>query len=194
MNEFIIKKLTELLMTDSMDDYEAEILEYGIATMVLNLPKSVFLVIIAKKLGLMKPLLLVFLFYGIIRGFSRGVHAKTPLGCFIVGMANYLGITYFSRTITVPQKAYHAIYAYCAYVFYRYAPSGTEKNPMYKDQIKPLKIRSLLTVIAYYIIGLKKHGLIRNVMMLAVLSQSFSILPITYVLTKQKGGIVHEEE
>jgi len=194
MNDFVIKKLTELLVTDAMDDYEAEILEYGIATTVLNLPKTILVLIIAKKLGLAKPLLLIFLLYGLIRNFSRGIHAKTPLACFLAGTVNFLGMAYLSSVIVVPQKIYHAVYAYCFYVYYKYAPSGTEVNPMYKDQIKPMKIQSLITVLIYYIIGLKRQGMTRNAGLLSVLSQSISILPITYKITKQKGGIIHEEE
>jgi len=195
MNEFVIKKLTKYFMTESMDSYEAEILEYGIATTVLNLPKSLLLIAIAMILGLTKPLMLIFLFYGMIRNFSRGIHAKTALGCFLVGTANYIGMAYLAKVITVPQKLYHAVYAYCFYVYYKYAPSGTEVNPVYPDQVMLLKKWSLIIILSYYIIGLKQQrGMIRNVGMLSVLSQSISILPVTYMISKQRGGIIHEEE
>ena len=193
MTDFLIRKLSELLKTDALDDYENEILEYGITAVFLNLPKTILLIFIAKKLNLLKPLLTIFAFYGIIRSYSRGIHAKTPMACFLVGTANYLSMAYLSKIIAVPQKLYNAVFAACFFVYWRYAPSGTSVNPVYKDQIKPMKVRSLLLVVAYYLIGLK-GGLIRNVAMLSTLSQSISILPLTYKLANQQGGVVHEDE
>ena len=193
MTDQIATKLTALLKTDDMDDYTVELLEYGITTMCLNLPKTLLVIFICKKLKLLKPLFLIFLFYGSIRTNSRGIHAKTPLACFLVGTANFLGMAYLSTVITIPQKIYNALFAYFICVYLKYAPSGTEVNPVYKDQIKPLKMKSVLLVIIYYFIGLKK-GLVRNVAVLSLLSQSASILPITYKLANQKGGVVHDDE
>ena len=193
MIDFFINKLTELLKSDELDDYDTEILRYGITATFLNLPKTILLIYICKKIGWLKPLMLIFVFFGTIRGISRGIHAKTPLGCFIAGTANYLGMAYLSKIITIPQKIYNAIFAYCFCVYLKYAPSGTEVNPVYKDQIKPLKIKSLLVVVFYYFIGLK-HGIVRNIVTLSLLSQSVFIIPLTYKLAKQKGGIVHEDE
>ena len=193
MTEYLTKKLTEILKTDLMDEYEVEILEYGITTTFLNLPKTILLIFIAKKLNLLKPVLLLLFFYGIIRKYSRGIHAKTPLGCLLVGTANYLSMAYLSKIITVPQCIYNAVFVYCLCIFSKYSPSGTEVNPVYKDQIMPMKVRSILTAIIYYIIGLK-DGIIRNILMLSLVSQSISILPLTYKLANQKGGMVHDEE
>ena len=193
MTDYFVKKLTALLKTDSMSDYEKEILEYGIWATFLNLPKTILVIYAAKKLKLLKPLMLIFLFYGMIRNYSRGIHAKTPWACFVAGTINYLGMAYLSTVLRVPQKVYHAIFAFCFVVYYRYAPSGTEVNTVYKDQIKPMKIRSLLTVLVYYFVGLK-NGLIRNVVMLSLLSQSISILPMTYKIAKQRGGVIYEED
>ena len=193
MTDYFVDKLTNLLVTDNMDDYDKDILKYGITTVALNLPKTILLVIIAAKLKMIKPLVLIFMFYGTIRKYSRGAHAKTPLGCFIVGMANYLGMAYLSVFIKIPRKLYHLAYACYFFIFLKYAPSGTEANPVYKDQVKPLKIKSVATVVAFYFIGLKE-GLLRNVAFLSLFSQAVSILPITYTLSGQKGGMVHEDE
>jgi len=193
MTDHIVTKLTTLLKTDDLDDYTVELLEYGISAMCLNLPKTILVIFICKKLKLLKPLLLIFLFYGGIRNYSRGIHAKTPLACFLVGTANFLSMAYLSKVITIPKKIYNVIFTYFLCVYLKYAPSGTEINPVYKDQIKPLKTKSILLVIIYYFIGLKK-GIIRNIAVLSLLSQSISIVPITYKLAKQKGGVVHEDE
>ncbi|MCL2577789.1 MAG: accessory gene regulator B family protein [Defluviitaleaceae bacterium] len=193
MTDHIVSRLTASLKTDDLDDYTVELLEYGISAMCLNLPKTILVIFICKKLKLLKPLLLIFLFYGAIRNYSHGIHSKTPLACFLIGTANFLSMAYLSTVMTIPKKIYNAIFAYFFCVYLKYAPSGTEVNPMYKDQIKPLKIKSVLLVIIYYFIGLKK-GLVRNIAVLSLLSQSISIIPITYKLANQKGGVVHEDE
>ena len=185
MTDRIVTKLTALLKTDDLDDYTVELLEYGISAVCLNLPKTILVIFICKKLKLLKPLLLIFLFYGAIRNNSRGIHSRTPLACFLIGTANFLSMSYLSTVITIPKKIYNAIFTYFLYVYLKYAPSGTEVNPVYKDQIKLLKIKSVLLVIIYYFIGLKK-GLVRNIAVLSLISQSISILPITYKLAKQR--------
>jgi len=188
-----IQPLTSYLKTDNLDDYTVELLEYGISAVCLNLPKTILVIFICKKLKLLKPLLLIFLFYGSIRNHSRGIHSRTPLACFLIGTAKFLSMAYLSTVITIPKKIYNAIFVYFFCVYLKYAPSGTEVNPVYKDQIKPLKIKSVLLVSIYYFIGLKR-GLVRNITVLSLLSQSVSIIPITYKLAKQKGGVVHEDE
>jgi len=193
LTDYLIKKFTALLITDELDEYEAELLEYGITITFLNVPKVIAVLYIGKKLNLLKPLLPVMLFYGTIRHFSRGIHTKTPWGCFIVWTINYLGMAYVSTIIRLPVKVYNAIFSYCFCVYAKYAPSGTEVNPVYKDQIKPLKAKSLLIVMLYYFIGIK-NGLLRNIAALSLLSQSISIIPLTYELSNQRGGMVHEEE
>jgi len=193
MTDFLTDKLTSLLRTGELDEYDVEILRYGINTVLLNLPKTILLVFICKKLGLFKPLMLLFAFYGSIRTYSRGIHAKTPLGCFITGTLNFLTMAYLSKVIAIPQKIYNVIFAYCFCVFLKYSPSGTEINPVYSDQIKPLKIKSVSIVVLYYFIGLKK-GLMRNIVALSLLSQSIFIIPLTYKIAHQKGGFIHEDD
>ena len=165
-----------------------------LTTVFLNLPKTILVIFIAKKLHMLKPLLLALVFYSLIRNYSRGIHAKTPMACFVVGVINFLGMAYLSKVLTVPKKIYNAIFAACFCMYWRYSPSGTEVNPVYKDQIIPMKIRSLLLVVAYYLIGRFKGGLVRNVAMLSTLSQSINILPITYRLANQRGGMVNEDD
>ena len=191
--QFMIEKLTSLLKNEALDDYDVEILKYGITTVVLNLPKTILIILLGKKLRLLKPLLLFFVFYGIIRNFSRGIHAKTPFVCLVLSTALYLSTAYLSKVIVIPKKLYNFIFTYCLCVYLKYAPSGTEVNPVYKDQIMPLKIRAMLTIIIYYIIGLKNE-LLRNIVALSLLSQSIFIIPLTFKLANQKGGVVHDED
>ena len=157
------------------------------------MPKTVLLMFIAKKIGLLKPLLIIFVFYGMIRNFSRGIHAKTPLGCWVVGTVNYLAMAYLSVVITVPKKVYDALYICCFCVYLKYAPSGTEVNPVYKDQVVTMKIISLLLVVVYYFIGTIKTGLLRNIALLSLISQAIHIIPLTYKISNQKGGVIYEE-
>jgi len=193
MTDYFIKKLTALF-AEGLDEDDRAIVEYGITATVLNLPKTIFVILVGKKIGLLKPVLLMFLFISFIRNYSRGIHARTPFACFAVGTGIYLGAAYMSKVLTIPKRIYNAIFAYCFLVYAKYSPSGTEVNPVYRDQIKPLKIRSLLCITIYYVIGTFTAGVVRNIAALSAVVQTISILPITYKLAGQKGGVVHEEE
>lgn len=193
MTDWFIEKLTYLFRKGLIEQEQTEenliALNYGISVIFLNLPKTITLLFIAKKLKIIKPVMLAMSFYGLIRNFSLGIHAKTSIRCFVVGMMNYLGIAYISHAISIPKKLYNLLYAYCFCIYMLYAPAGTDLNPIDKNQYKPFKLISLVIIFVYYWIGRISSKLIRNIATLAVISQSFSIIPLIYKL--QKRGDIH---
>lgn len=187
----IIGYLSPILTEQPIENIDK--MQYYIAGFIINLPKLALLFLAAYKLHIFKNVLLLILIYGVLRHFSKGIHAKTSVGCFIMSMANYLGIAYVSTVLRIPDLTYSMVFVICLCIYALYAPSGTEKNPVGPMQYKWYKVISFLIVLLYFIISYYVNYVLRNMLLLAVVSQAVCIVPITYTLSKQKGGIIYGE-
>lgn len=197
MNDYIIDKLTRYFikgLEDPSND-NIDILRDGITVFVLNVPKTIALVFTAIFFNKLQTLIIVMLFYGIIRSFSKGIHAKTSWGCFIMGMLNYWGIALISPLFELSKISYNITFLICFILYAIYAPTVLDARPVGKTQHRNLKSASLITLAAYCLIGNTYQQTLGNIILLSVISQLICILPLTYKLTKQKrGGIYYPEE
>lgn len=194
INDYVIEKLT-LFFSKGLEDPSQDnidILKDGITVLVLNIPKTILLILIAILLNQLQTVLVIMFFYGIIRNFSKGMHAKSALGCFALGMITYLGITFISPLLVIPSSLYNTLFMICFILYVRYAPSATAERPVGKKQHRNLKIASLLTIVIYWLIGTVYMDCLGNLVLLSVIAQLIWILPITYKISNQKGGVIYE--
>lgn len=194
MNDYLIEKFTVYFSKGLEDPSQdnIDVLRDGITVLVLNVPKTILLILIAMFLNQLKTVLVIMLFYCIIRNFSKGMHAKTALGCFSLGMITYLGITFINPWLVIPALLYHILFIICFILYAIYAPSATEERPVGRIQHRNLKIATLITIIIYWLIGTVYRDRFGNIVLLSVIAQLIWILPITYKISKQKGGVIYD--
>ena len=103
MKEVFLSNSVELITqyNNNYTDEDIEKIKYGLEGLYLTVSKLIVIFLIAIVLGFFKELLLVLLFFNIIRFPAFGVHADKSSTCLITSMVLILGLTYLMINISV---------------------------------------------------------------------------------------------
>lgn len=166
------------------DDTKLDEIKYGIESLYLTISKTIIILIGCIILKIVKPLLLLFIFYGIIRLTGFGVHAKKSWHCWVTSLLMFIGIPILISIISVNNNIIFITYLICMILMLKYAPADTEKRPLiHKNKRTLYKILTLLITFIYLILSLiLKNQIIINTLYLSIILETIQILPITYKL------------
>ncbi len=187
MMQGIIEKSSDFLskkINCDSDTYEK--IKYGVSIVVLNLYKTILLIIISLLLGIFKFSLVFLIAYTLLRAFAAGIHLKNDYLCTAIGLLSMIWLVYLSIYIDLNIYIYFALYILSFIAYYLYAPAATKKRPIAKKRIKPLKIKSLITVLLFFLISfIVGNGVWRSLITYSVVLEAINILPLTYKLTER---------
>lgn len=182
------------------DDTKINEIRYGIESLYLTITKTIIIFIISFLLNITKELMLLFVFYSLIRLTGFGVHAKKSWHCWVTSLTTFVLIPLLIKYITLSKVAIIIGYSICIPLLMIYAPADTEKRPLINKK-KRIAYKTITTIIAisYLIYSLvQSNTMIINTLFLSVLLETLLILPCTYKLFgvkynnyknyKKKGG------
>ena len=100
------------IIIDKISNFFIEGLEYktpqqciavknGVEILLLNLPKTVLLFLIAYWLNMLFPVIVCMCAYGALRMYSFGIHLSHDISCAAWGFLIYIGGTYFALHINI---------------------------------------------------------------------------------------------
>ena len=118
----------------SYDDIKLSEIKYGIESLYLTISKTIIILIVCTILKVLKPLLLLFIFYGIIRLTGFGVHAKKSWHCWITSLTIFIGLHVLITIINVNDNLILITYLICMLLMLKYAPADTEKRPLIRSE------------------------------------------------------------
>lgn len=183
------------------DNTKISEIKYGIESLYLTITKTIIIFIISFILNITKELMLLFVFYSLIRLTGFGVHAKKSWHCWISSLITFILLpllikyTYISNTIVLIS------YLIFTLLLLKYAPADTEKRPLINKKKRiTYKVLTIILVISYLIYSLiyKDNITIINTLYFSILLETLLVLPYTYKLFgvkynnyknyKKKGG------
>lgn len=177
-----------------IDDERAEIIMYGLQNIIGELPKGVFILLIAYVLGIFKLTLMAVLIIAPYRCFSGGIHMKTHIGCIIYTLILYSGSALLGKYIILTGTAKYItagiVWSFCMIMINLYAPADTENVPiLMKKERKQKQIFSYIILTVEFIIAvLTNNTLISGIIIFGDLIQTFTITRLAYNLTDNKYG------
>ncbi len=144
--------------------------------------KTITILILAVLFNLFFEVLLLMLFYGILRSFAFGLHASKDVYCWISSILIYLISPLLISIIILPNFIFYALFFIFGTLLIIYSPADTPKRPLIrKDKRDRNKIISLVTVLIYFIISiLTDIQIINNSILFAVVIQAICVNPIIY--------------
>lgn len=159
-------------------------IKYGIESLYLTISKTIIILIACTLLKVTKPLLLLFMFYGIIRLTGFGVHAKKSWHCWITSLTMFIGIPLLISKLNINNFIIIITYSICMLLITKYAPADTEKRPLINKKKRVLyKVLTIIITFIYLVISLTiKNSIIINTLYFSILLETIQILPITYKL------------
>lgn len=162
-------------------------LRYGLEGIYLTITKLIIILLLSLILGIFKEVILVIIFFNILRFFGFGFHAEKSSQCLIMSIINFVLIPFLLLNIPDILIVNLIISVFCIINFILFAPADTVKRPLYNKNKRI--IRKLLTIgvaIIYMIliIILNNHGL-RSILLSSLIVQTIMVNPLTYLLSKQ---------
>lgn len=161
------------------DDYE--IMEYGFKNFFSFIIKVTLTIFIACKMGMVKEILYLIGLLSIIKPFSKGVHFK-PVICAVMCFIYFIGGITIARILPFHRKLTDIVFLICFILNVKYAPSPTINCPFITE--RKFLIYKHITLICFFVIYILidfvNNPVLKNINMIAVIIETFTILPLTY--------------
>lgn len=183
------------------DNTKISEIKYGIESLYLTITKTIIIFIISFILNITKELMLLFVFYSLIRLTGFGVHAKKSWHCWVTSLITFVLIPLLIKYVTLNKEFIIISYTIFTLLLLEYAPADTEKRPLINKKRRIIyKVLTILLVISYFIYSLiqKDNITIINTLYFSILLETLLVLPCTYKLFgvkynnyknyKKKGG------
>lgn len=186
--KFVNSSINFITKYQECNDLKLKRLKYGLEGIYGVITKLIIVLIIAILTKTIKETALLILFYGGIRTFSFGWHAKSTLACLVTTISIYNISPFLISQLHLPTYIgyFTLIIAFISVILW--APADTPKRPLIKKDKRLIsKFFSIAIVIIYSIILLfSNSNLINNTIIFALLIQTIMINPLTYKLTNTR--------
>ena len=165
MKEIIINKaMNHIKKKGNYSEEKLAEIKYGLSTLYINITKTIVIFTLDYFLGIIKELLLILLFYGLLRLTGFGLHAKKSWQCWIGSLFTFLLLPFLVKALTI-NIYIRIIISILSIIFIAiYAPADTEKRPLIRKNRRILyKIICTITAIILTIYSFHiKNTLIQN--------------------------------
>lgn len=163
-------------------------IRYGLEGIYLTITKTIFIFTICYLLKIFKEMLLLLIFFNILRTTGFGLHAKKSWMCWISSTIMFVILPLLSKNIIIPYYMKLILGMIGIILISLYAPADTEKRPLVNKKKRTIwkiitTINCSILVICSLII---KDQIISNLIIFGIYSQIILILPLTYKIFNLK--------
>lgn len=185
---FLEKSLNLIKNYYSYDDIKLQEIKYGLETLYITITKTVVIFALALLLNIFKELMIMMVFYGFLRLFAHGLHAKKSWQCWVTSVPLFLILPYLSTILLIPKEIYLVLGTFITIMIYFYAPADTEKKPIVNKKRRMFfKITSTVISIIYLVlIYFLKNNILINIIFSSMLVELVLISPLTYKIFNLK--------
>ena len=184
--KFLDSSINLITKNKECTEEEIEIISYGLESIYLMVTKMVVIFLMAYVLGIVKEVIILLIFYNIIRSQAFGIHASKSSYCLISSIVLFIGGAILCKYITIPYKIAGMIAIICNILILVYAPADTYKRPLINERKRiAFKYKSVgLGILYTIIIFLLSDKSFINFMLVGMIEATLLILPITYKIFK----------
>lgn len=164
------------------DDIKMDEMRYGLEGFYLTITKTIVIFIIAILLHTFWEMILMLIFFNILRKSGFGLHASKSWICLTSSTALFILLPVLSQHIVIPIYIKLILGIIAIILVYRYAPADTVKHPLiYADRRKKYKyITTINCIILVIVLLFVKNETLSNLILFGVYNEIVLILPITY--------------
>lgn len=188
MKEKFLNNYMSVIIKNNPDfsDEQLEKMKYGIEGIYLTVTKLLIIVVLGILLGIIKEVLILLLFYNILRFFGFGYHAKNSKECLMFSVLFFSILPFLIVRNIIVFKYKFVIAIICIVNFLLFAPSDTKKRPMFNKKKKLIrKILLLIITLVYFALTFVLNKEISSMILLAIIIQTFMVNPTIYLITNE---------
>ncbi len=159
-------------------------IRYGLETLYITITKTIVIVFISILFNTYKTLLLLLLFYSLLRLFGSGLHASKSIYCWISSIIVFILFPVIIDNIIIRKNILILTSTICTFLILFHSPSDTKKRPM-KNAKKRLIDKIICTTISLVyliLIIMNKNSYYCNILLSSQIIETSLILPISYRL------------
>ena len=166
----------------NFSEEKLEEIAYGLEAIYLTVTKIVIIFILAFILGIFKDMLIIMIFYNIIRTTAFGMHAKKSSHCLIISILFFIGGALIAKYVDIPSYIKISLSCLLFICLIKYAPADTYKRPLLNARKRKIyKIFTLINGIIYLIlIVVFRDSALSNYLFLGLLEATLMIHPLIY--------------
>lgn len=186
--EIALKLATKINSKNQMDSLNYKKMKYGLEVLIINSFKTLFILMMAELLGILKETLIIMSSFAFIRRYAFGVHARSSTGCTIVTSIYFFIGIYISRFVNITNYKILFMFSVVMFLLNLYAPADTESRPLTgKILRKKLKRKALLSGSILMILALCINDPdLKFFISYGALCESLTITPIIYKLFNRR--------
>lgn len=166
----------------TINEVKLEELRYGLEGIYLTITKTIIIFGLTLILGIFKEMLLMLIFFNILRTTGFGLHASKSWICLLSSGIIFIFLPFLSKIITIPFILKILLGILSIVLIYLYSPSDTIKRPIIS--IKRRNIYKFITtincILLVFIAIYIPDNTISNLLMFGIYIEIILILPLTY--------------
>lgn len=157
LSNIIASKISAKLSIDS--DHE-EVLAYGAFALIQTILSILVIIIFGAVFDVLIEALVISFSAALLRKFSGGAHATSPMRCALSGMVIFGGLSLILKYFVINVEFLYLIvamivaFAFVYYIMFKYSPVGSVNKPLKNEKTrKCLKIKSIKFVSCLVIVN-----------------------------------------
>ena len=157
-------------------------LKYGLEVLYTTITKTLGILLISLFLNIFKETIVLMLFYGTIRLFGHGIHAKKSSHCWIASIITYVLFPLLIKYFVISKSYIIYCWVLSFICFAIWAPADTPKKPIVNTKKRITdKIVVLIVDILLLIVVIKYNNkFIADCIFFSLIMNIISINPLTY--------------
>ncbi|WP_157677482.1 accessory gene regulator ArgB-like protein [Dehalobacterium formicoaceticum] len=168
----------------NLDQEKETVIAYSLDNILLAITGFVLIVLVGALFGAALPAAITALAGGVLRRFSGGVHAATPIKCMLFsslgyGLASALGFQLSQRV--APAMGFFILpFVFALIVVFLYAPVDSPAKPIHDLKLKKrLKLGSILFILLMLLLVISLESTtIKVAVTVGILIQSCTLFPV----------------
>lgn len=186
-NKILNKCITFLQKYNNYSEKDLLKLQYGLEGIYLTLTKTIIILLLAFILGIFKEVILVIIFFNIIRFFGFGFHAEKSSECLIMSIINFVLLPLLLLRVPTSLGVDLIISIFCIINFILFAPADTIKRPLFSKskRIKRKILTTTVGIIYTVILSIFNTNYISSILLSSLLIQVIMVNPLTYLIAGQ---------
>lgn len=186
MKERFLNFSTNLIKAkrNDIDDTKLAEIRYGLEGLYLTITKFIVISILAIILGVFKEMIILLIFFNILRNTGFGMHASKSYICLISSSLVFLFLPVIAKYITLSLYEKSILSIISILLIYKNTPADTIKRPLINKQ-KREKFKFITTIKCItmcFCTLFIKYEYINNLLIIAIYIEVFLTSPLMYKL------------
>jgi len=181
---FVNYSINYLVRNNACSKNQINIFRYTLESIYSFVTKTSVVLLLSLFLGTFKITLLSLLFYGILRGFTFGIHATKNIYCWITTVTVYVLFPLIIRYITLSKEVLFILNLFGIVAILLWAPADTPARPLLnkKKRIMNKIFSTILAFVFFTFSCFVNIANIKEIISFVFILNAICICPITYKL------------